>query len=141
MDGNENAGAIQSFDPATGKLVIALFGEETIAGLVTAETEIKCEHEDAGSASASEQGGSDQASDDGQGEEEPGDDNGEDNEDNSGPGSPNSGPGSGEDDQGATSCTSTDLVPGAVVQAAEIQLENGAATFEEIELSGQTTTG
>ncbi len=144
MDGNENAGAIQSFDPATGKLVIVLFGEETTTGLVTDETEIKCEHEDSGSASASDEGGSDQASNDGQGEEEPDDDNGEDqgedNEDGSGPGSPNSGPGSGADDQGATSCTSTDLVPGAVVQEAEIQLENGAATFEEIELSGQSTT-
>ena len=34
-DGQENAGTIQSFDPSTGKLTIALFGDETVSGLVT----------------------------------------------------------------------------------------------------------
>src|SRR3954449_11654098 len=43
MDGEENAGTITSFDAETGRLVIDLFGGETVSGLVNEETEIKCE--------------------------------------------------------------------------------------------------
>ncbi|MGN6814872.1 MAG: hypothetical protein ACTHK3_02150 [Solirubrobacterales bacterium] len=145
MDGEENAGTIVSFDEATGKLTIDLFGDENISGFVTEETEIKCEG--GGSASASsdgmsgdeqsgdgegepgdDNGGEEQAGDDngGQGEEEPGDDNGQEEE-------------SGDDNGGAGNgnCTTADLTPGAVVQEAELKLENGKAVFEEVELSGK----
>jgi len=128
MDGDENAGTIQSFDAETGRLTIALFGGETQSGLVTSETEIKCEHseESTTAASASHENGDDSSP--ASGEEEPGDDNG----DNSGPGSPNSGPGNQNDDEG--NCTTADLVPGAVVDEADLKLANGTATFEEVEL-------
>jgi hypothetical protein len=130
-DGEESAGKIVSFDPETGKLVIDLFGGETISGTVTSETEIKCEGES--SASASDQGedssGEDQAQEN---EEEPGDDN---LGDNSGPG-PNSGPGGDDDNDGNASCTAADLVPGAVIQEAELKAAGGTATFEEVELAG-----
>ncbi len=43
IDGQENAGTIASFDATSGKLVIDLFGTDTVSGLVTAQTEIKCE--------------------------------------------------------------------------------------------------
>jgi len=160
MDGNENAGTIASFDAESGKLTIDLFGGETISGLVTEGTEIKCE--DNGGASASsdsgqeneagddnggegevepgdDNGGEEEAGDDngGQGEEEPGDDNGG---DNSGPGSENSGPGNAGDDDNegnAGNCTTAALVPGAVVEEAELKVANGQATFEEVELSGK----
>ncbi len=140
MDGNENAGTISSFDAASGKLTIALFGGETLSGLVTEETEIKCEHEHS-SASASDQGednpgdhrGEEEPGDDNGGEGEPGDDNGQ---DNSGPGSANSGPGRGDDDNGEAACTTANLVAGTVVQEAELRAANGAATFEEVELAG-----
>jgi len=148
MDGNENAGTIASFDTETGKLTINLFGGETISGLVTEGTEIKCE--DNGGASASsdsgqeneagdDNGGENEAGDDngGQGEEEPGDDNGG---DNSGPGSDNSGPGNAGDDDNegnAGNCTTAALAPGAVVEEAELKVANGQATFEEVELSGK----
>lgn len=124
-DGQENAGTIQSFDPASGKLAIDLFGNDTISGMVTQQTEIKCEDEHS---SAS-------ASDSHQGEEEPGDDN-------SGPGSSSSGDNEGEpgddhgDHDGSANCTTADLTPGAVVQQAELQLENGTAIFDEVELAG-----
>ncbi|MBA3865898.1 MAG: hypothetical protein H0X42_06060 [Solirubrobacterales bacterium] len=63
----------------------------------------------------------------GQGEE-PGDDNGG---ENSGPGSSSSGPGNG----GGAICTTTALVPGAVVQQADLEVEQGVATFDEVELA------
>ena len=122
-DGEENAGTIVSFDSATGRLAIDLFGKETVSGLVTEETEIKCEGSDEAGMSS---------------ENEPGDENGaqgdEPGDDNSGPGSTNSGPGDDNgDDEG--SCTTAALVQGAVVEEADLHLENGAATFDEVELA------
>ncbi|MGN6277012.1 MAG: hypothetical protein ACTHNP_13950 [Solirubrobacterales bacterium] len=144
-DGEENAGTIASFDEATGKLTINLFGNESISGFVTEETEIKCEGSGGASVSSDgmsgdeqsgdgqgepgdDNGGEEQAGDDdgGQGEEEPGDDNGGEEE-------------SGDDNggQGNGNCTTADLTPGAVVQEAELKLENGKAVFEKVELSGK----
>ena len=147
MDGEENAGTIASFDAETGRLTIDLFGGETISGLVTEGTEIECEHD--GGATMSSRGSGDD-----NGEAEPGDDNGGENEiadddggqgeeepadDNSGPGNANSGPGNAGDDNedGAGNCSAADLVPGAVVQEAELRVAGGQATFEEVELSGK----
>ncbi len=122
VDGEENAGTIASFDAASGKLVIDLFGNDAVAGLVTDRTEIKCEDEhSSGDASSSR-------------EAEPGDDHG--GGDNSGPGSSNSGPGGGHDDnETGANCTSADLIPGAVVEEADLEIEHGAATFDEVELA------
>jgi hypothetical protein len=143
MDGEENAGTIASFDAAGGKLVIDLFGNDTIAGLVTDRTKIKCEDEhSSGDASSSRE--AEPADDHGGRGNEPDDDNGgrgeeadddHDDGDNSGPGSSNSGP-SGHDDNGTgANCTSADLVPGAVVEEAELEIEHGTATFDEVELA------
>ena len=147
MDGSEQAGTVASFDAETGRLVIDLFGTDTIAGLVTDETEIKCEDEHSATASSSSEGsgsGESEPGDDngGEGEEEVGDDHGDDGEevgdDNSGPGSDNSGPGGeGDDDHGDHLCTTAALVPGAVVEEAELKLANGQAIFHEVELSGK----
>lgn len=138
MDDDENAGRIASFDPASGRLVIDLFGGDSISGIVNGDTRIRCEgDEDHDSeASASHEG-----------------------EDNSGP-SDNSGPGSdssepndqvedhdgdqhGEHEEGEdrhrcddeAGCTTAELVEGAVVEEAELELANGVATFEEVELA------
>jgi hypothetical protein len=145
MDGSEQAGTIASFDATTGRLVIDLFGTDTVAGFVTDETEIKCEDSSSSATMSSEGSGSGEAEpgDDhgGEGEIEPGDDNGgeEPGDDNSGPGSENSGPGhEGDDDQGDRLCTTAELVPGAVVEEAELKVSNGQATFHEVELSGKT---
>jgi hypothetical protein len=150
MDGEEQAGTISSFDAETGRLVIDLFGADTVAGFVTDATEIKCEDEgDDGSATASASSsgpGSDEdesGDDDGRGEEEPGDDHGDDgvevgddhDGDNSGPGSENSGPGHEGDDDRDRLCTTAELVPGAAVEEAELEVRNGKAVFEEVELS------
>jgi hypothetical protein len=147
IDGNENAGKIASFDAATGKLTIELFGGDSISGVVTEGTRIKCEDEhQSGVARASheEEPGDDhggtatEPGDDNGGVNEPGDDHGGNSgpgSDNSGPGSANSGPGQGGDD-GNANCTNADLTPGAVVQEAELEIEHGVATFEEVELAG-----
>jgi hypothetical protein len=152
MDGEENAGTIASFDATTGKLTIDLFGTDTITGLVTDQTRIKCEDQSPGSASTSSHGsdfgddhggqGEEPGDDNGQGEEpgddhggrgeEPGDDNGG---DNSAPGSANSGPGGHDDNGVGANCTTADLIPGAVVQEAGLEIEHGTATFDEVELA------
>src|SRR6201996_8435847 len=123
----EEAGTISSFDPATGRLTIALTGGETVSGLVTAETRIRCEGADDRRADRRDHGGDDNS---GHGNE-PGDDNGG-----------NSGPGSGgpsveveSPEAGETpSCTTAALVPGAFVGEAELRLGSGTSTFDEVEL-------
>ena len=155
MDGDEQAGTIASFDAATGRLVIDLFGTDTIAGFVTDSTEIKCEDDfssSSSSASASDSGpgsGEEESSDDDEGDNsgpgsgEESDDDNSGPSDNSGPGSESSGPGhDGSDDHGEDGdddrlCTTAELAPGAVVEEAELKLEDGKATFKEVELSGK----
>lgn len=111
-DGDEHAGTIVSFDPETGVLTIGLFGGGTVSGLVTEETEIECD-DDGGEASAS----SDSSGDD-EGEEA------ESSDDESG------------DDETGVECTTADLVPGATVDEAELELGDGVAVFETVELAG-----
>lgn len=128
-DGEENAGTIASFDATSGKLVINVFGGETVSGLVTEETEIECRGQKDG-ASASESGDGEEGSDDDQQGEEPGDDGGG-----------RQGPGDDDeeeidDDGPGSNCTTADLVAGAVVHEAELEIEDGSAVFEKVELAG-----
>jgi hypothetical protein len=122
MDGDENAGTITSFDASTSRLTITLFGGDTISGLVTDRTRIKCEDEHSPDVTMRARHG-----------EEAGDDHG----DNSGPGSSHSGRGpSGHDDNGVSAnCTTSDLIVGATVEEAELELEHGTASFDEVELA------
>lgn len=156
MDGNENAGTITSFDAATGKLVISLFNGDSVSGLVTESTKIKCEDEHSPDVTTRSRHGEEEPGDDHGEGEEPGDDNGghgeepgdeaagdnsgpgNNGDDNSGPGSSHSGRGpSGHDDNGTgANCTTSDLIVGATVEEAELELEHGAATYEEVELAG-----
>jgi hypothetical protein len=132
-----DTGTIASFDKATGRLTIDLFGNDTVSGLVTSHTKIRCEDEHSPDVSDDRRRGEAEPGDDhgGHGEAEPGDDHG-DHGDNSGPGSSSSGP-SGHDDNGTgANCTTSDRVVGAVGQEAELEIEHGAATFEEVELAG-----
>jgi hypothetical protein len=148
---HQPSGTIQSFDSATGRLTIVLTNEETVSGLVTDRTRIKCEDEHSPDITASRthlRHGEEEPGDDrgGHGEEEPGDDRGGHGEEpgddngggnNSGPGSSNSGSGpSGHDDNGTgANCTTSDLIVGAVVTDAELEIEHGAATWDEVELA------
>ncbi len=143
-DGEENAGTIQSFDPSTGKLTIALFGGETLSGIVGEETEIECGGDHHAMASASEDGEKPAGSEDEESEGEPGDSHGEEGEEHHGdegedhPGEEGE---SGDDDGSggegeAPTCTTADLTEGATVKEAELKLESGTATFEKVELAG-----
>lgn len=149
MDGEDNAGTVASFDAETGKLVIDLFGGETVSGLVDEEAEIKCDGHSGASAS-SDSSPDDEAGEDNGGEEgqvEPGDDGGAEEpagEDGGGqgeeePGDDNGGEEADDDNPGPAngSCTTADLTPGAVVQEAELKAAGGQATFEKVELSGR----
>jgi hypothetical protein len=124
------AGTIASFDATTGKLTIALTDGESVSGLVTEGTEIKCEGVDDRLARRDHGGGGDNSGPgsggDNGGHFEPGDDNGGQNE----PGDDNGG----EIPAGEASCTTASLTPGAVVGDAELRLEGGMAVFEEVEL-------
>ena len=109
QDGDENAGTIApGFDGTT--LTINLFNGGTVSGLVTADTEIQCDN---------------------------GDDQGDEDGDNVGGGGDQGDDSQGDDDQGddGSSCSTADLLAGAVVQEADLELVNGAATFTDIELS------
>ncbi|MBS1891106.1 MAG: hypothetical protein JST59_07425 [Actinobacteria bacterium] len=142
----EETSTITSFDPTTGKLTIALKGGESITGLVTEETEIKCE----GNAQSLDNGNQ-QGDDDGEtsgGHDEGSEDgSGEGSED--GQGEPGDGAGGDQGDDGwdsgqlpeeppttgeGGSCTTAALTPGSIVGGAELRLEGGAAVFREIEL-------
>jgi hypothetical protein len=128
------AGTISSFDATTGKLTIALTNGESVTGLVTEATEIKCEgiddrlqRRDHGGGNSGPGGG-----DDNGGHFEPGDDHGGQNE----PGDDNGG----EAPAGAPAplpeagCSTASLTAGEIAGEAELRLEGGAAVFEEIEL-------
>ncbi|HEX6666718.1 MAG TPA: hypothetical protein VF081_09010 [Solirubrobacterales bacterium] len=142
-DGQERQIAtIASFDAATGRLTIALGGEE-FSGLVTNRTKIKCEDEHSPDIPSRHRHGESEPGDDNGGHgDERGDNDGHDDEpgedhqgDNSGPGSENSGP-SGHDDNGTgADCTTSDLIPGAVVEEADLEIRHGTATFDEVELA------
>lgn len=132
---HQPSGTIQSFDAETGRLTIMLLDEETVSGLVTDRTRIRCEDEHSPDISNLRHGETEPGDDNGGQGEEPGDDDG--SEDNSGPGSsdPGGGPSGNGDNGNGANCTTSDLIVGAVVQVADLEIEHGTATFDEVELA------
>jgi hypothetical protein len=147
-DGSDDNGSsratIKSFDQTTKTLVVALPDGQTVSGLVTRRTKIRCEdergHRHGGDRVRSREaepgddhgGHGEEAGDDNGGRGiEPGDDNGG---DSSGPGPSNSGS-SGHDDNGSgANCTTADLVAGAAVEEIELEFRGSTVVFDEVEL-------
>lgn len=125
-DGDEGAGKVASYDPGTGELVINVFGGDTVSGLVTDETEIRCgckgtddEYEDEDGPTPRHGGSSGSGGDDSDGD--------------------HSGPGHGDDDDRSGHsddrlCSTDELVEGAVVSEAELELTADGLVFDEVEL-------
>lgn len=155
-DGDENAGTIASFDSETGKLVISLYGGDTVSGFVTSDTRITCGHscdrsgDDSATASHDGSSGSGSGGDDDSSGHDQNDDNGGESSDDPpshdvGDDGPNHDVGDdhghhGEGDSGrhgddhGVNCTTAALVEGAVVDEAELELRDGKAVFDEVEL-------
>lgn len=141
-----DTGTIASFDAETGVLAIELTGGETVSGLVTRRTRIKCEDEHSAPPPpppAMRGPAGEPGEDRGGPEGEPGDDRGGPGDDRGGegPGPDGEGPGpksgpSGHDDKGTgANCTPADLIVGAVVHQAKLDLKGGKALFREVELA------
>ncbi len=120
-DRSDSTATIKSFDQATKALVVALPDGQTVSGLVTGRTKIRCE----------DQRGRRHGGEIREREAEPGDDNGS---SGSGSGLSQSGP-SGHDDNGSgANCTTADLVPGAAVEEIELEFRGDTVVFDEVEL-------
>jgi hypothetical protein len=135
-DGDSSA-TIKSFDQGTKTLIVSLPDGQTVSGLVTRRTKIRCEDERGhrrgghGLGSREAEPGDDRG---GHGEEA-GDDNGG---GSSGPGSgpSQSGP-SGHDDNGSgANCSTADLVAGAAVEEIDLEFRGDTVVFDEVELDG-----
>jgi hypothetical protein len=128
-DGDEDAGTVASFDGTT--LVINVAGGGQVSGVVDSRTEIKCEDED----DAEDGDGHHSAAKSDRGPGHDGDDRGDD--DHSGPGrdgdEDHSGPGRG-DDEHERECGTDQLVPGARVHEAELDLTSAGPVWDEVEL-------
>jgi hypothetical protein len=155
-DSSDGTATVKSFDQATTTLVVALPDGQTVSGLVTRRTKIRCEDQRGRrhggnrirgreAEPGDDRGGhGEEVGDDNGGHgEEPGDDNGghgiEPGDDNggasSGPGPSNSGP-SGHDDNGSgANCTAADLVAGAAVEKVDLEFRGDSVVFDEVELN------
>jgi hypothetical protein len=134
--GDETAGTVASF--ADGTLTIKLNDGSTVSGKVSSFTEIECRAAMAAAASHGDQG-----DDNG-----PGDDRGADGQSGSGSGNGGQDDGLGHDvgddnghdvgdDNGhdeAEHCTTSALVPGAVVREAELSVSSAGAVWRKVEL-------
>ncbi|HEU4392242.1 MAG TPA: hypothetical protein VFR04_01265 [Solirubrobacterales bacterium] len=134
-DGASSSATIRSFDPATKTLVVALPDDQTVSGVVTRRTKIRCEdqsgHHGRHGRDEVREREAEPGDDRGGREAEPGDDHGG---DSSGPGPSHSGP-SGHDDNGrGANCTVADLVPGAAVEEIELEFRRDTVVFDEVEL-------
>jgi hypothetical protein len=145
-DGEESSGVISAYDPDTGLLTIDLALGGSVTGLVTEDTEVDCDDgDDHGDEDEDGEGDGDHSGpghgDDDDDVEDGGDDVDEDQDE--GDDKRDSGPGHDGDDDDENDdegeCSVDDLAIGALVQEAELEIEDGQAVWEEIELLVEET--
>jgi hypothetical protein len=139
QDGAENTGTILSFDGSV--LKVTVFGQsDPLVGLVDSSTEIECDDASSPTATTSSDepgddhgddqsgdSGDDQSGDSGDhqsGGDDQGDDNGDQGGDDQG----------GDDQGGPSSCGTDKLTAGTKVKEAEVELVDGKAVFQKLEL-------
>jgi hypothetical protein len=145
---HDTTGTITALDTATSQVTIELNGGEDFTAVVDRHTKIRCEDQSGDgrhAGGAARRGGESEPGDDHGGRgSEAGDDNGghgEEAGDDSGGSA--SGPGrGGHDDNGfGANCTRADLTVGATVHKAELELEHGQASWDEVDLEGTGPEG
>ncbi len=115
-DGDEHPGSVESFE--NGVLTISLANGGTVDGMVTDETEVKCD-DDPG---------------DDRGHDEGDDDHGDHHGDGGGGDDDAQAAGHHGDHEDGEDCGSDALVAGAKVLEAELKIRNGEAVWDEVEL-------
>jgi hypothetical protein len=110
---DSSSATIKSFDQTTKTLVVALPDGQSVSGLVTRRTKIRCEDE-----RGHRRGGHGVRSR----EAEPGDDHGGHGEE------------AGDDNGSGANCTTADLVAGAAVEEIELKFRGDTVVFDEVEL-------
>ena len=134
-DGDEGAGTITAWDPATGELTVSMFGGDSVSGTVTDDTEIECRNDDG-------------TEPDEEGVEEalrpagpPPEDAPAGAEESEGAGPPPDGSGprggpdnAGENDCDGSQCSADDLAVDGIVNEASLRVTSDGLVFEEIEL-------
>jgi hypothetical protein len=127
-DGDENTGQVESFED--GVLTISLFNGDMIKGAVTDETEIECDDDPFDDRHGHDRGDDE---DDGHHHGDHGDDD-QDDDDQGDDDDAQAAHDHGDDDEGREDCGTEALVAGAKVLEAELEIENGEAVWEEVEL-------
>ena len=135
VDGDEGAGTITAWDPATGELTVSMFGGDVVTGTVTDDTEIECRNDDG--TEPDEEGVEEALRPTGPPPEgAPAD---EEATEETGPPAEGSGPRGGPDHAGehdcdGSNCSVDDLAVDGVVSEASLRVTSDGLVFEEIEL-------
>ncbi len=126
---NLPAGTVVSF--TNGVLTIKAADGNMASGRVTNATELRCEQQEPAGMQSHDRGrgdngggGDNNRGDNDQGDNDRGDNQGDNDNDN---------------DEANEMCTTADLMPGAVVQKAELQISSAGAVWDEVELVTQSS--
>jgi len=101
-----------------GVLTIKANDGNTASGMVTADTEIECQAPDTSGMQSHDQGGGDNGGGNWQGGQDQGQGDG----------------------QGNQTCTTADLIPGAMVQEAQLSISDAGAEWDKVELITQPSS-
>jgi hypothetical protein len=135
----DSAGSVRSFDGSA--LVLTLTNGSTVSGVVTNDTEIRCDSSGQRASTESDarsDGGGGDRGDRGDQNDRGGPNNGGDRGDQNDRGGPNDGGDRGDnngDDGNQMACTTADLTPGTTVHEADLRVSGAGSVWEKVELT------